>query len=43
MSLSDRIGCLYKGTIRKEFSKEEVLQGRAEPKEFEKEIGVCIT
>ena len=43
ISLSDRIGCLYKGAIRKEFSKQEVLQGRAEPKEFEKEIGMFIT
>lgn len=43
LSLSDRIGCLYKGSIRKEFSKQDVLQGRATPKEFEKEIGVFIT
>ena len=43
LSLSDRIGCLYKGTIRKEFSKQEVLQGKEQPKEFEKEIGVFIT
>jgi simple sugar transport system ATP-binding protein len=43
LSLSDRIGCLYKGTIRKEFSKQEVLQGRTQLKEFEKEIGVFIT
>lgn len=43
ISLSDRIGCLYKGAIRKEFSKQDVLQGRANPKEFEKEIGVFIT
>jgi simple sugar transport system ATP-binding protein len=43
LSLSDRIGCLYKGSIRKEFSKQDVLQGSATPKEFEKEIGVFIT
>lgn len=43
LALSDRIGCLYKGTIRKEFSKQEVLQARADLKEFEKEIGVFIT
>ncbi len=43
ISLSDRIGCLYRGTIRKEFSKEEVLKGRTQLKAFEKEIGVFIT
>ncbi|MFQ3598983.1 MAG: ABC transporter ATP-binding protein [Chloroherpetonaceae bacterium] len=43
LSLSDRIGCLYKGTIRKEFSKQDVLEGREHLKEFEKEIGVFIT
>lgn len=41
--LSDRIGCLYKGTIQKEFSKEEVLKGREHIKEFEKQIGLFIT
>lgn len=43
IALSDRIGCLYKGAIRKEFSKEEVLAKRQDPKEFEKEIGAFIT
>jgi len=43
ISLSDRIGCLFKGKIRKEFSQAEVLQEKNNPTEFEKKIGVFIT
>ncbi len=43
ISLSTRIGCIYKGTIRHEFSAEEVRQGRNRQQEFEKMIGMHIT
>ena len=43
ISLSSRIGCFYKGTIRHEFSMEEVRQGRSSEQDFEKEIGMFIT
>ncbi|ACF13850.1 ABC transporter-related protein [Chloroherpeton thalassium ATCC 35110] len=43
LSLSDRIGCLFKGKISHEFSREAVLQGRKSPENFEKEIGYYIT
>ncbi|NTW48204.1 MAG: ABC transporter ATP-binding protein [Chlorobiales bacterium] len=43
LSLSDRIGCLYKGTLRHEFSQADVLQGHLHPEEFEKQIGFYIT
>jgi len=43
LSLSDRIGCLFKGKITHEFSRAAVLQGRASPEKFEKEIGYYIT
>ncbi len=43
ISLSSRIGCLYKGSIRHEFSTEEVRKGRDAEQDFEKEIGMFIT
>ena len=43
ISLSTRIGCLYKGSIRHEFSLEEVELKRNSEKEFQKEIGLHIT
>lgn len=43
ISLSSRIGCLYKGTIRHEFTMEEVRKGRTSEQDFEKEIGMFIT
>ncbi len=41
--LSDRIGCLYKGNIRYEFSYEETLRLRESVMEFERKIGEYIT
>lgn len=43
IGLSTRIGCLYKGSIRHEFSQEEVTLKRDALQEFEKEIGLHIT
>ena len=43
IALSTRIGCLYKGSIRHEFSQEEVALKREAEHEFEKEIGLHIT
>lgn len=43
VALSTRIGCLYKGAIRHEFSETEVWQGRDRESGFEKEIGMHIT
>ena len=43
IALSTRIGCLYKGSIRHEFSQEEVSLKRESEHEFEKEIGFHIT
>ncbi len=43
ISLADRIGCIYRGTIRKEFSQIEVTKGRKTPDEFEKQLGQFIT
>ncbi|MFZ4526151.1 MAG: ABC transporter ATP-binding protein [Chlorobium sp.] len=43
IALSTRIGCLYKGSIRHEFSQEEVALKRETEHEFEKEIGLHIT
>ncbi|MBC8043935.1 MAG: ABC transporter ATP-binding protein [Rhizobacter sp.] len=43
MSLSDRIGCIYKGTIKKEFSQAEVAEGRKDTKAFGRQLGVFIT
>ncbi|RXK87957.1 ABC transporter ATP-binding protein [Chlorobaculum sp. 24CR] len=43
VALSTRIGCLYKGAIRHEFSEEEVRQGREAESGFEQEIGMHIT
>lgn len=43
ISLSSRIGCLYKGSIRHEFSTEEIRKGRSSEQDFEKEIGMFIT
>jgi simple sugar transport system ATP-binding protein len=43
VSLSTRIGCLYKGAIRHEFSEEEVRKGREAESGFEKQIGMHIT
>ena len=43
VSLSTRIGCLYKGSLRREFTAEEVRYGRSSEKDFKKEIGLSIT
>ena len=43
ISLSSRIGCLYKGSIRREFSTEEIRKGRGSEQNFGKEIGMFIT
>ena len=43
ISLSSRIGCLYKGSIRHEFSTEEIRAGRSSEQAFEKKIGMFIT
>jgi simple sugar transport system ATP-binding protein len=43
VALSTRIGCIYKGAIRHEFSEEEVRKGREAEAGFEKEIGMHIT
>ena len=43
ISLSSRIGCMYKGSIRHEFSMEEVRKGRSCAQDFEKEVGMFIT
>ena len=43
IALSTRIGCLYKGSIRHEFSLEEVELKRDSGHEFQKEIGIHIT
>jgi simple sugar transport system ATP-binding protein len=43
VALSTRIGCLYKGAIRHEFSETEVKEGRDHESGFEKEIGMHIT
>lgn len=43
IALSTRIGCLYKGSIRHEFSQEEVELKRESEHEFQKEIGLYIT
>ncbi len=43
IALSTRIGCLYKGSIRHEFSQEEVALKREAEHEFEKEISLHIT
>lgn len=42
-ALCTRIGCMYKGTIRHEFTETEVRAGREEGSEFEKQIGMHIT
>lgn len=42
-ALSTRIGCLYKGSIRHEFSQKEVELKRESEYEFHKEIGLYIT
>jgi len=43
ISLSSRIGCIYKGSIRHEFSAAEILKGRSSEQDLEKEIGMFIT
>ena len=43
IALSTRIGCLYKGSIRHEFSQEEVELKRDSADAFQKEIGLHIT
>jgi simple sugar transport system ATP-binding protein len=43
ISMSTRIGCLFKGSIRHEFSDEEIREGRAREADFEKKIGLHIT
>lgn len=43
ITLSTRIGCIYKGSIRHEFSPEEVQEGRMAPAKFSESIGMHIT
>jgi ABC-type uncharacterized transport system ATPase subunit len=43
VSLSDRLGCIYKGRIVKEFSQADVTLGKTRLREFEREIGLYIT
>ncbi len=43
VSLSTRIGCVYKGSVRREFTAKEVRRGRSSEKEFKKKIGLSIT
>lgn len=43
IALSTRIGCLYKGAIRREFNPDEVRKGREHESGFEQEIGLHIT
>lgn len=43
IALSDRIGCLYKGTLRHEFSADDTARLRQTPQEFAKKIGEYIT
>lgn len=43
IALSTRIGCIFNGTIRHEFTESEVRDGRSGKKEFEKDIGLHIT
>ncbi|MBV5304223.1 MAG: ABC transporter ATP-binding protein [Chlorobium sp.] len=43
IALSTRIGCIYKGSIRHEFSQAEVELKREAEHEFQKEIGLHIT
>ncbi|NTW51354.1 MAG: ABC transporter ATP-binding protein [Chlorobiaceae bacterium] len=43
ISLSTRIGCLYKGSIRHEFNEDAVRRGREEASGLENEIGLHIT
>jgi len=43
ISLSTRIGALYKGSFRRVFTREEVLEGRRRGRPFEEELGLCIT
>ncbi len=43
IALSTRIGCIYNGTLRHEFTEDAVRAGRAESSGFEKEIGLHIT
>ncbi len=43
IALSTRIGCLYKGSIRHEFTQEEVELKKNSEQEFQKEIGLHIT
>jgi general nucleoside transport system ATP-binding protein len=43
IALSTRIGCLYKGSIRHEFSQKEVERNRFLGQDFQKEIGLYIT
>ncbi|MEI8032580.1 MAG: ABC transporter ATP-binding protein [Chlorobiaceae bacterium] len=43
IALSTRIGCIYRGEIRHEFSMEETGQKRHSEPEFQKEIGLHIT
>ncbi|ABL65040.1 ABC transporter ATP-binding protein [Chlorobium phaeobacteroides] len=43
VALSTRIGCLYNGSIRREFTEEEVTRGRCCEHDFQKEIGISIT
>ncbi|NTU53449.1 MAG: ABC transporter ATP-binding protein [Chlorobiaceae bacterium] len=43
IALSTRIGCLFKGAIRHEFTEAEVREGREKESGFEKQIGMHIT
>ncbi len=43
VALSTRIGCIYRGEIRHEFSRDETEQKRLSEQDFLKEIGLHIT
>ena len=43
IGLATRIGCIYKGSIRHEFSQREVESKRTNEHEFQQEIGLHIT
>ncbi|KUL29125.1 ABC transporter ATP-binding protein [Chlorobium limicola] len=43
IALSTRIGCIYKGSIRRIFTETELSEGREKEHSFEQEIGLNIT
>lgn len=43
ITLSTRLGCIYKGSIRRIFTETELSEGREKEHSFEQEIGLTIT